>query len=270
MNSDYQLNLLSPEFIYVRWLQRSTADLEARLLRELRIRLDQTGTRLYVITELAAQMAMSQGSIRTFNEMALDPFWGGSAGFVSNPLVKAIFNQSPLISARVRQRNQIYDSLPEALNFLEQLQPGVTASFPREAQDRTPAFSLNRLSPDLLFLRWHRNPDRSAEIQLMTELRQRLDRASGPQYLLSDAQFAQSLSLSAYRELSELSQHPRWAASAAFGCDPVTIQVTHTAYMSMPHMRERNLVCTFLEEAMRFLQRLKPDLFVRIDMWKLV
>lgn len=133
-------------------------------------------------------------------------------------------------------------------------------------------YKITKLTDELVFIRWYRTPapHMRAEEQYLKELEQLLNEADAPLYLISDLRKGRIANLRSIQRLSALTQHKNWAGSTAFSQDSVTSLLVHSFQIFAHNTQTRNEMQTTPEQALSFIESLKPGLTKDIDWVKVL
>ncbi|HEX2907629.1 MAG TPA: hypothetical protein VHO69_12245 [Phototrophicaceae bacterium] len=128
-------------------------------------------------------------------------------------------------------------------------------------------YQIKKLTDELIFIQWRQTPTVNSEVenQYLKELEQLLTAAPQPVYFLSDLRSGRIVNLRAIRRLGELTQHRNWAGSTAFSKDPITSLLVRSFQSYAQKSPSKNEMQTTPEEALSFLEALKPGLTEGID-----
>lgn len=132
-------------------------------------------------------------------------------------------------------------------------------------------YEFMRLSDELVLISWHRTPS-SAKIeqQFVNELRQLLDSATIPQYIISDLRRGRIVTVRILSQLGQLTAHPNIGGSTAFSHDPLTNIFVATFKRLTGKYKSRNETFDTPEEALAFVESLKPGITNNIDWEKII
>ncbi len=126
----YEFIRLSDELVYIRWDRMPSKEDNVRYIAELRDLLDHAQHPLYFISDLRRGHLSDTRTIQELSRLASHKNWGAGTSFASgeiNQPVKKIFVGLFVNLSRDKSRTgQITGSLDEALEYLEEVKPGVT------------------------------------------------------------------------------------------------------------------------------------------------
>ncbi|MDX2163767.1 MAG: hypothetical protein SF162_20800 [bacterium] len=128
-----------------------------------------------------------------------------------------------------------------------------------------PAYSIRRVSPALVLIRWYTIPDDRAEQHYLEALEQVLNDCDRPCYFLSDLRKGRIITLSTLQALGALAHHPNWAGSTAFGDEPFTQIMVGSFQMFARSTPSANGLHTHAAQALAFLESLQPGITQGID-----
>lgn len=131
-------------------------------------------------------------------------------------------------------------------------------------------YSIQKLTPELVYIKWHKTPTMNSAIpaQFIHELKQVLANTEVPMYFISDLRLGRLISIRAVNQLSALTAHENWAGSTAFSQDPLTA-VFVNSFLKMSNVKSKNELFEKFEDAIAFLLALKPDIADGVD-WEAV
>lgn len=130
-------------------------------------------------------------------------------------------------------------------------------------------YQIFSLKPDVVLIRWLQSPVRDSvdERGFIDALLQKLNEADGAIYFISDLRRGRITGRSALQQLSQLTEHPNWGGSSGFSQDPVSLIYAGVFEKFAEASGERNRVFQQPEEALAFLEFLKPGISDDID-WR--
>jgi len=126
-------------------------------------------------------------------------------------------------------------------------------------------YTITSLSEELVLIRWHRSPGAKVEDDYLHELKRLLDAASKPQFFLSDLRRGRIIGMRSIKQLSEFTSHKNWAGSTAFSKDPISKMLVGNFRAFSSNSESRNEMHNTPEEAIAFLESLKPGLTSNIN-----
>lgn len=131
----------------------------------------------------------------------------------------------------------------------------------------SPDYEIIRLSPELVFICWHRSPGRNAgtEEKYLAEIKTLLDDAEQPLYFMSDLRKGRIIDIRVINQLVDLTRHRNWAGSTAFSQSPISKIFAGTFVRFSSTSASTNEMQDKPEEAIAFLESLKPGLTRNID-----
>ena len=128
-------------------------------------------------------------------------------------------------------------------------------------------YIIRQLHDELVYIRWFRVPlpNGTVENQYLEELKACLDNAEKPTYFISDLRDGSLISMKAIQKLGHLTTHENWAGSTAFTQSPVTGIFVRSFKSFARRSESQNEMQTTLEDALGFLESLKPEITKDID-----
>ncbi len=81
------------------------------------------------------------------------------------------------------------------------------------------AYVFERLSPQLVFIRWHKMPDKRAVRLWLSDIETSLKEADEPQYFVSDLRNGHVKDVRMLRKHGELTHHPHYGGGVTLGLD---------------------------------------------------
>jgi hypothetical protein len=128
----YELRSLSDELVYIRWNRMPTKEDGIQYIADLKRLLDQAPHPLYFLSDLRRGHLSDAYTIQQLSRLASHQNWGAGTAFASGEIsqpVKGIFVGLFVSLSRDKSRTgQMAGSLDEALEYLEEVKPGVTKS----------------------------------------------------------------------------------------------------------------------------------------------
>src|SRR5688500_6457245 len=83
-------------------------------------------------------------------------------------------------------------------------------------------YTIQQVTPQLVYIKWLRNPSDAESHQFLYDLHNILERATQTQYFISDLRRGRIMSVRAINQLSQLVQHQQWGGSTAFSQNPIS------------------------------------------------
>lgn len=133
-------------------------------------------------------------------------------------------------------------------------------------------YKIARLTDELVFIRWYRTPATHAdcEARYLTELERLLNESPVPLYFISDLRQGRIANVRTIQKLGALTQHKNWAGSTAFSKDPITSMLVRSFKSFATSGTSRNEMQTTPEQALSFIETLKPGLTEGIEWDKIL
>ncbi len=128
-------------------------------------------------------------------------------------------------------------------------------------------YIIHRLSPDLVLITWVGLPQTGTRVELafLAELKQLLDQADQPFYLISDLRQGRIVDVGLLKQLADLTQHKNWAGSSAFANNPISAIFVDTFTKFAHFDKGHREIWDTPEEALAYLESLKPGITANID-----
>lgn len=133
-------------------------------------------------------------------------------------------------------------------------------------------YIITRLNDELVFIRWYRTPaaHSGCEDQFLAELECLLNESPVPMFFISDLRKGRIANVRSIQRLGALTRHKNWAGSTAFSKDPVTSLLVRSFQMFARTAQSKNEIQTTPEEALSFIESLKPGVTNGIDWTKVL
>ncbi len=133
-------------------------------------------------------------------------------------------------------------------------------------------YTITKLTDELVFIRWYCTPAPHLHIeeQYLNELEHVLNESPVPLYFISDLRKGRIANLRSIQRLSALTQHKNWAGSTAFSQDSITSLLVHSFQIFAHNASSRNEMQTTPEQALSFIESLKPGLTQTVDWVKVL
>lgn len=127
-------------------------------------------------------------------------------------------------------------------------------------------YEIQKLKPDLIFIRWHRPPTRQSDSQktFLADLKKILDEAPMPIFFLSDLRRGVITNLETLRRLGELTLHPNWGGGVSYGTKFSTDMYVDT-FENLSLRKTGDHMAYTLEDALAYLESLKSGLTSDVD-----
>lgn len=124
-----------------------------------------------------------------------------------------------------------------------------------------------KLSDELVYIKWYATPTVGGhpESTFIDGLKMLLDSAEGGLYFISDLRFGRIMDMRIIQQLAALTKHPHWADSTAFSRSPVSAMLVSTFSMFAKQSSEHHEIWNTPEEAVAYLETLKPGIAKDID-----
>ncbi len=129
-------------------------------------------------------------------------------------------------------------------------------------------YKVVQLTSELVYIKWHRfaQDDQYVEEQrYIDDIQALLDNAAHPLFFLSDLRGGRIMDITRLKQLAELTHHPNWAGSAAFAKDPLATIFVGVFRQLTRQDQQHPEIYEQPEEAVSFLESLKPGLTTGID-----
>ena len=125
-NMTYSCQYLSQNLILVTWYAYPTEDDECRFLAEHRQQLDAAEEPLYYISDLRQGRVISGDTLEQMSDLTKHPNYGGGTAFSSDPISRIMVSSFRRMSLEATTKTEFFDTIEEALGFLESLKVGIT------------------------------------------------------------------------------------------------------------------------------------------------
>lgn len=122
----YTCQYLSPNLILVTWHAYPSEDDERRFLSEHRQQLDAAESPLYYISDLRQGRIISADTLEQMSDLAKHPNYGGGTAFSNDPISRIMVSSFRRMSLEATTKTEFFDTIEEALGFLESLKVGIT------------------------------------------------------------------------------------------------------------------------------------------------
>ena len=122
----YTCQYLSPNLILVTWYAYPTGDDERRFLSEHQQQLDDAAEPLYYLSDLRQGRIISADTLEQMSDLTKHPNYGGGTAFSNDPISRIMVSSFRRMSLEATTKTQMFDTLEEALGFLESLKVGIT------------------------------------------------------------------------------------------------------------------------------------------------
>ena len=128
-------------------------------------------------------------------------------------------------------------------------------------------YEITQLSDELIFIRWYATPrlGSPSERQFLADLRALLDNTQQPIYFVSDLRNGRIINLSTIQKLGKLFNHTNWGGSTAFSSDPITSMMVGMFSRFAHREKPEDEIWNTPEEALAYLETIKPGLTEGID-----
>ncbi len=122
----YHISYLNEHLVFIKWQATPTIEQGLQFLDELHALLDKTDHRLYFLSDLRNGYIQHPHLIRRLSQLADHPHFGGGTAFshlhLNHPMLRLW-----KCFTHTTNTSQTWPRLEDALDYLESLQPGVTA-----------------------------------------------------------------------------------------------------------------------------------------------
>lgn len=129
-------------------------------------------------------------------------------------------------------------------------------------------YKIVQLTSELVYIKWLRFAEDAQYVEeqhIITDLRQLLDNTSCPLYVLSDLRGGRITEVTRLKQLAALTHHPNFGGSAAFAKDPLSTIFAGVFRQLTRNNQQNPEIYELPEEAIGFLESLKPGLTTTID-----
>lgn len=130
-------------------------------------------------------------------------------------------------------------------------------------------YELVQLAPDLVLIRWSRSPTAAEGYDFIQALHQLMDAAAVPQYFISDLRKGRITQADILQRLGQVTTHANWAGSTAFGGGFASKVYVGLFDRLRPTRTAAPEIWPHADEALAYLEKLKPGLTAGID-WQTV
>ncbi len=127
------------------------------------------------------------------------------------------------------------------------------------------AYEFHYLSPELVLITWARYPTLGEENQFLQEHTEQLENAEHPLYFISDLRQGRVITLGTINKMSQLAKYPNYGGGTAFSEDPISRIMVKSFRTLSREASEKTAMFDTVEEALVFLESLKPDITKDID-----
>jgi hypothetical protein len=131
---DFELYRLSNELIFVRWGQHPDSTSVNVYLQTLEKLLNTANRKLYFISDLGGGDISDSRALRRLAELTWHHHWGGSVAYGQGMNARAYVDVVRHLAAPAHHSDLMW-SVEQALDYLESLKPGVTATVDREVME---------------------------------------------------------------------------------------------------------------------------------------
>jgi len=122
----YEFHHLSPELILITWIRYPTLSEEKQFLKEHTEQLKNADLPLYFISDLRQGRVITLGTINKMSQLAKHENYGGGTAFSKDPISKIMVKSFRILSSEASEKAAMFDTVEEALSFLESLKPDIT------------------------------------------------------------------------------------------------------------------------------------------------
>jgi hypothetical protein len=129
---DFELHTLSDDLLFVRWLNNPAPASESAFLSLLEMLLDEACIRIYLLTDARDGLLTSPRALRWMAELSRHPQFGGAIAYGQKAAATMYFDTFRRMAAPSDQSENMVHTVDEALDRLELMKPGLTASIDRE------------------------------------------------------------------------------------------------------------------------------------------
>jgi hypothetical protein len=124
--SDYLVQKLSDELIYIRWHQTPGDKSRRDYLKDIQQLLDETTHPLYFISDLRHGRISDLNTLRALIKILDTDKYGGSSSFCEDPTTRFLAGAFEAFTGTIEGKDKTCDTPDEAVAFLETLKPGLT------------------------------------------------------------------------------------------------------------------------------------------------
>lgn len=122
----YEFHYLSPVLILITWNRYPTLNEEKQFLQDHIQQLDNAGQPLYFISDLRKWRIITITTINKLSQLTKHPNYGGGPAFSKDPISKIMMKSFRGLSLEASAKSAMFDTIEEALEFLESLKTGIT------------------------------------------------------------------------------------------------------------------------------------------------
>ncbi len=127
------------------------------------------------------------------------------------------------------------------------------------------AYEIQKLSEQLVHIRWERTPNFAQCQEFITELRDIVETSEIGLYFISDLRRGRIIDVKTIQRLSQLTQHENWLGSVAFTANPLSDIFAGTYRNMLVNKKESNTIIPEADKALAFLESLQAGLTDDID-----
>lgn len=123
------------------------------------------------------------------------------------------------------------------------------------------------LTSELVFIKWYRlaQPGTVPEKQIVDDMRRILDTASGKLYFISDLRDGRIMDIRLLQQSAKSIQHPNWGEGTAFAQDAMSKMFAKVYAQFAKKIEVRREIWDTPEEAIAYLESIKPGISDGID-----
>ena len=126
MDADYHIRRLSDQLIYIHWKRTPDEKNENAFLIDLKWTLDASPKPQYVLSDLRYGRIISLRTLQQLAKLTEHVQFAGSTAFSQVPSTKFLVGSFRAFAYKSGSKNEMHETLEEALTFLESLKQDVT------------------------------------------------------------------------------------------------------------------------------------------------
>lgn len=130
-------------------------------------------------------------------------------------------------------------------------------------------YRITQLKDNLVYIKWYRAPQPHSKLvkEFIGDLQTHLNAASAGIFFISDLRQGRITDMHIIQQLAELTRHPHWAGSTAFSDNYASTVLVRSFSTFAGQPKDHREIWTTPEEAIAYLESLKPGLTEGID-WR--
>lgn len=120
---------LKDNLVFIKWYHTPPigSDSQKLYLAQMQQALDEAYQAVFFLSDLRQGCIDDLETLRALGELTKHPHWGGGAAFSQNRATATMANVFRRMAQRSDHEDSIFTTLEKALEYLEQLKPGITA-----------------------------------------------------------------------------------------------------------------------------------------------